>query len=379
MKTAIVNEAVRGQSVAVALKSGAYTVAGTGLCGLGSVLDTAADIGQKVIDATRAAGEACTKKGEEFLAEAAALKDEQPAKKAEEKKAEKKAAPQAQKAAAQAAAPAAKATANKAWSLADFVAQHNEFAQAATAICKEYTKIVFRAEGSKKGVKTAFDAVRRSDGVQCSIFADMTEKTFSVFAPETKEDAPKKAAATKVETKKAKSTAKKANKEEKSSNKAAAPVKETVKAEPAKAEEAKEAADMKAALKAASAKKAAAKAKTVKVETKAEAAPIKEEKSSKKAPAKEAVKKAEEKKEPYSSNSKADMALEEAVHDHGEWLDKVIRHFQTVSTKALTNVVVKSNYIKFSSYGENGQDNAVSVAFKSHTVKVNRKVVKLDL
>lgn len=367
MKTSIVNAAVRGEDVAVALKSGAYTVAGTGLCGLGSVLDTAADIGQKVVDATRAAGEACTKKGEEFLAEAAALKGEQPAKKAEEKKAEKKAAPQQAKKAA--SAPAAKATANKAWSLADFVAQHNEFAAAATSICKEFTKVIFRAEGSMKGVVTAFDAVRRADGAHCSIFADMAEKTFSVVAtPVKKEEKPAKKAAKKAA----------APKQEKASKKAA-PAKEAVKAEPAKTEEAKEVADMKAALEAARAKKAAAKAKTVKVEAKAEAAPVKEEKSSKKAPAKEAVKKAEGKKEPYSSNPKADMALEEAVHDHGEWLDKVIRYFQTVSTKALANVVVKSNYVKFSSYGENGQDNAVSVAFKSHTVKVNRKVVKLDL
>lgn len=366
MKTAIVNEAVRGQSVALALKSGAYTVAGTGLCGLGSVLDTAADIGQKVVDATRAAGEACTAKGEEFLAEAAALKGEQPAKK-EEKKAEKKAAPQAQKAAAQAAAPAQQQT--KTWTLADFVAQHNEFAAAASAISKEFTKVIFRAEGSTKGVVTAFDAIRRADGVHCSVFADMAEKTFSVVAaPVKKEEKPAKKAAKKAA----------APKQEKASKKAA-PAKEAVKAEPAKTEEAKEVADMKAALEAARAKKAAAKAKTVKVEAKAEAAPVKEEKSSKKAPAKEAVKKAEGKKEPYSSNPKADMALEEAVNDHGEWLDKVIRHFQTVSTKALTNVVVKSNYLKFSSYGENGQDNAVSVAFKSHTVKVNRKVVKLDL
>lgn len=365
MKTSIVNEAVAGRSVAVALKSGAYTVAGTGLCGLGSVLDTAADGLQKVVDATRAAGEACTAKGEEFLAEAAALKGEQPAKK-EEKKAEKKAAPQAQKAAA---APVAKATANKAWSLADFVAQHNEFAQAATSICKEFTKVVFRAEGSVKGVVTAFDAVRRADGAHCSIFADMAEKTFSVVAtPVKKEEKPAKKDAKKAA----------APKQEKASKKAA-PAKEAVKAEPVKTEEAKEVADMKAALEAARAKKAAAKAKTVKVEAKAEAAPVKEEKSSKKAPAKEAVKKAEGKKEPYSSNPKADMALEEAVNEHGEWLDKVIRHFQTVSTKALANVVVKSNYLKFSSYGENGQDNAVSVAFKSHTVKVNRKVVKLDL
>lgn len=364
MKTAIVNEAVRGQSIALALKSGAYTVAGTGLCGLGSVLDTAADIGQKVVDATRAAGEACTAKGEEFLAEAAALKGEQPAKK-EEKKAEKKAAPQK---AQSAAAPAAKATANKAWTLADFVAQHNEFAAAATAICKEFTKVMFRAEGSVKGVVTAFDAVRRADGAHCTVLADMAEKTFSVVAtPVKKEKKPVKKAAKKAA----------APKQGKASKKAA-PVKETVKAEPAKTEEAKEVADMKAALEAARAKKAAAKAKTVKVEAKAEAAP-KQEKASEKAPVKETVKKAEGKKESYSSNPKADMALEEAVHDHGEWLDKVIRHFQTVSTKALTNVVVKSNYLKFSSYGENGQDNAVSVAFKSHTVKVNRKVVKLDL
>ena len=367
MKAAIVNEAVAGRSVAVALKSGAYTVAGTGLCGLGSVLDTAADIGQKVVDATRAAGEACTKKGEEFLAEAAALKGEQPAKKEEKKAAPQKAQKAASAPAQQQAASQAKA--NKAYSLADFVAQHNEFAQAATAICKEFTKVVFRAEGSVKGVVTAFDAVRRADGAHCSIFADMAEKTFSVVAtPVKKEEKPAKKAAKKAA----------APKQEKASKKAA-PAKEAVKAEPAKTEEAKEVADMKAALEAARAKKAAAKAKTVKVEAKAEAAPVKEEKSSEKAPVKEAVKKAEEKKEPYSSNPKADMALEEAVHDHGEWLDKVIRHFQTVSTKALTNVVVKSNYIKFSSYGENGQDNAVSVAFKSHTVKVNRKVVKLDL
>lgn len=280
MKTNIVNEAVRGESVALALKSGTYTVAGTGLCGLGSVLDTAADIGQKVVDAARAAGEACTKKGEEFLAEAAAIKGEEPAKKKEKS--------------------------SKTWSLADFVAQHNEFAAAASAVIKEYTKVVFRAEGSMKGVVTAFDATRRSDGAHCSVFADMANKTFSVVAPPKKGEKPVKKAA----------------------KKAAAP---------------------------------------------------KQEKSSKKAPAKEAVKKAEGKKEPYSSNPKADMALEEAVNDHGEWLDKVIRHFQTVSTKALANVVVKSNYLKFSSYGENGQDNAVSVAFKSHTVKVNRKVVKLDL
>lgn len=340
MKAAIVNEAVKGQSVALALKSGAYTVAGTGLCGLGSVLDTAADIGQKVVDATRAVGEACTNKGEEFLAEAAKLKGEQPA-------AEQEAQEQ------QAAQTQTQQNSSKTWTLADFVAQHNEFAAAATSICKEFTKVIFRAEGSMKGVVTAFDAVRRADGAHCSIFADMAEKTFSVVATPVK-------------------------KEEKPAKKAA-PAKEAVKAEPAKTEEAKEVADMKAALEAARAKKAAAKAKTVKVEAKAEAAPVKEEKSSKKAPAKEAVKKAEGKKESYSSNPKADMALEEAVNDHGEWLDKVIRHFQTVSTKALANVVVKSNYLKFSSYGENGQDNAVSVAFKSHTVKVNRKVVKLDL
>lgn len=356
MKAAIVNEAVKGQSVALALKSGAYTVAGTGLCGLGSVLDTAADIGQKVVDATRAAGEACTNKGEEFLAEAAKLKGEQPA-------AEQEAQEQ------QAAQTQTQQNSSKTWTLADFVAQHNEFAAAATSICKEFTKVIFRAEGSMKGVVTAFDAVRRADGAHCSIFADMAEKTFSVVAtPVKKEEKPAKKAAKKAA----------APKQEKASKKAA-PAKEAVKAEPAKTEEAKEVADMKAALEAARAKKAAAKAKTVKVEAKAEAAPVKEEKSSKKAPAKEAVKKAEGKKEPYSSNPKADMALEEAVHDHGEWLDKVIRHFQTVSTKALANVVVKSNYVKFSSYGENGQDNAVSVAFKSHTVKVNRKVVKLDL
>lgn len=316
MKTSIVNEAVRGESIGLALKSGAYTVAGTGLCGLGSVLDTAADVGQKVVDMTRAAGEACTAKGEEFLAEAAALKGEQPA-----KKEEKKAAPQAQKAAA--ASAQHQAQANKTWSLADFVAQHNEFAEAACAICKKFTKVTFRAEGSVKGVITAFDAIRRADGVHCSVFADMTEKTFSVVAPPAKKAA--------------------------------------VKAEPAKTEEAAEENSMKAALEAARAKKTAAKTKA---ETK------KEEKSSEKA---------DGKKEPYSSNPKADMALEEAAHDHGEWLDKIIRHFQAASTKPLANVAVKSNCLKFSSYGENGQDDAVSVAFKSHKVKVNRKEVKLDL
>lgn len=67
------------------------------------------------------------------------------------------------------------------------------------------------------------------------------------------------------------------------------------------------------------------------------------------------------------------------MHNHGEWLDKIIRHFQEVSTKSLSNVVVKTAYIKFSSYGENGQVDAVSVAFKSHKVKVNRKEVKLNL
>lgn len=346
MKTSIVNEAVRGQSVALALKSGAYTVAGTGLCGLGSVLDTAADIGQKVVDATRTAGEACTKKGEEFLAEAAAIKGEQPA----AKKEEEKAAPQAQKAAA--ASAQHKAQANKTWSLADFVAQHNEFAEAACAISKEFTKVMFRADGSMKGVVTAFDAVRRADGALCSVFADMAKKTFSVVAPSVKK-----------EEKAAKKTVKKAvaPKQEKASKKAAPAKKAAVKVEPAKTEEEakKEAAEensMKAALEAACAKKAA-----------------------KTAPVKEAVKKAEGKKESYSSNPEADMVLEEVVHEHGEWLDKVIRHFQGISTKALTNVVVKSNYLKFSSYGENGQENAVSVAFKSHTVKVNRKVMKLDL
>lgn len=344
MKTSIVNAAVRGEDVAVALKSGAYTVAGTGLCGLGSVLDTAADIGQKVVDATRAAGKACTKKGEEFLAEAAALKGEQPA----AKKEEEKAAPQAQKAAA--ASAQHQAQANKTWSLADFVAQHNEFAEAACAISKEFTKVMFRADGSMKGVVTAFDAVRRADGALCSVFADMAKKTFSVVAPPKKEE----------------KSAKKASKK-------AAPVKETIKAEPAKTEEAKEEDSMKAALEAACAKKAAAKAEVKSSEKAAD------KKAAKTAPVKEAVKKAEGKKESYSSNPKADMVLEEVVHEHGEWLDKVIRHFQGISTKALTNVVVKSNYLKFSSHGENGQENAVSVAFKSHTVKVNRKVMKLDL
>lgn len=346
MKTTIVNVAVKGNSVVAALKSGAYTVAGTGLCNIGSVLDTAADIGQKVVDATRAAGEACTEKGKEFLAEAAKLKGEEPAKK--ETKVE-----------------APKQQFNKTWTLADFVAQHNEFANAAVAISKEFTKVSSRAEGSVKGVVTAFDAIRRADGTLCSIFADMAQKTFSVIVPPAKAEKPAK-----KPVKKAAAPAKKA----------AAPAKETVKAE-TKTEEAKEENSMKAALEAARAKKAA-KTKTAKTE------PAKTEKSSKKAvPVKEAAKKetktevakAEGKKEPYSSNPKADMALEEAVHDHGEWLDKIIRHFQEVSTKSLSNVVVKTAYIKFSSYGENGQDDVVSVAFKSHKVKVNRKEVKLDL
>lgn len=336
MKTTIVNEAVAGRSVAVALKSGAYTVAGTGLCGLGSVLDTVADVGQKVVDATRAAGEACTTKGEEFLAEAAAIKGE-----------EQQAEPQQQ----QAQAPKQQKS-SKTWSLADFVAQHNEFAAAASAVIKEYTKVVFRAEGSIKGVVTAFDATRRSDGAHCSVFADMTEKTFSVVAPPVKK-----------EEKSAKKAVKKAAapRQEKASKKAAPAKKAAVKAEPAKTEEAAEENSMKAALEAARAKKTAVKTKA---ETK------KEEKSSEKA---------DGKKEPYSSNPKADMALEEAAHDHGEWLDKIIRHFQAASTKPLANVAVKSNCLKFSSYGENGQDDAVSVAFKSHKVKVNRKEVELDL
>lgn len=353
MKTTIVNVAVKGNSVVAALKSGAYTVAGTGLCNIGSVLDTAADIGQKVVDATRAAGEACTEKGKEFLAEAAKLKGEEPAKK--ETKVE-----------------APKQQFNKTWTLADFVAQHNEFANAAVAISKEFTKVSFRAEGSVKGVVTAFDAIRRADGTLCSIFADMAQKTFSVIVPPAKAEKPAK-----KPVKKAAAPAKKA----------AAPAKETVKAE-TKTEEAKEENSMKAALEAARAKKAA-KTKTAKTE------PAKTEKSSKKAvPVKEAAKKetkveakkeeksskkAEGKKEPYSSNPKADMALEEAVHDHGEWLDKIIRYFQSISVKALSNVVVRSNYLKFSSHGENGQEDAVSVAFKSHKVKVNRKEVKLDL
>lgn len=338
MKTSIVNAAVRGEDVAVALKSGAYTVAGTGLCNIGSVLDTAADIGQKVVDATRAAGEACTEKGKEFLAEAAKLKGEEPAKK--ETKVE-----------------APKQQFNKTWTLADFVAQHNEFANAAVAISKEFTKVSFRAEGSVKGVVTAFDAIRRADGTLCSIFADMAQKTFSVIVPPAKAEKPAK-----KPVKKAAAPAKKA----------AAPAKETVKAE-TKTEEAKEENSMKAALEAARAKKAAAKAEVKSSEKAAD------KKAAKTAPVKEAVKKAEGKKESYSSNPKADMVLEEVVHEHGEWLDKVIRHFQGISTKALTNVVVKSNYLKFSSHGENGQENAVSVAFKSHTVKVNRKVMKLDL
>ena len=338
MKTTIVNVAVKGNSVVAALKSGAYTVAGTGLCNIGSVLDTAADIGQKVVDATRAAGEACTEKGKEFLAEAAKLKGEEPAKK--ETKVE-----------------APKQQFNKTWTLADFVAQHNEFANAAVAISKEFTKVSFRAEGSVKGVVTAFDAIRRADGTLCSIFADMAQKTFSVIVPPAKAEKPAK-----KPVKKAAAPAKKA----------AAPAKETVKAE-TKTEEAKEENSMKAALEAARAKKAAAKAEVKSSEKAAD------KKAAKTAPVKEAVKKAEGKKESYSSNPKADMVLEEVVHEHGEWLDKVIRHFQGISTKALTNVVVKSNYLKFSSYGENGQENAVSVAFKSHTVKVNRKVMKLDL
>lgn len=338
MKTTIVNVAVKGNSVVAALKSGAYTVAGTGLCNIGSVLDTAADIGQKVVDATRAAGEACTEKGKEFLAEAAKLKGEEPAKK--ETKVE-----------------APKQQFNKTWTLADFVAQHNEFANAAVAISKEFTKVSFRAEGSVKGVVTAFDAIRRADGTLCSIFADMAQKTFSVIVPPAKAEKPAK-----KPVKKAAAPAKKA----------AAPAKETVKAE-TKTEEAKEENSMKAALETARAKKAAAKAEVKSSEKAAD------KKAAKTAPVKEAVKKAEGKKESYSSNPKADMVLEEVVHEHGEWLDKVIRHFQGISTKALTNVVVKSNYLKFSSYGENGQENAVSVAFKSHTVKVNRKVMKLDL
>lgn len=342
MKTTIVNVAVKGNSVVAALKSGAYTVAGTGLCNIGSVLDTAADIGQKVVDATRAAGEACTEKGKEFLAEAAKLKGEEPAKK--ETKVE-----------------APKQQFNKTWTLADFVAQHNEFANAAVAISKEFTKVSFRAEGSVKGVVTAFDAIRRADGTLCSIFADMAQKTFSVIVPPAKAEKPAK-----KPVKKAAAPAKKA----------AAPAKETVKAE-TKTEEAKEENSMKAALEAARAKKAAPAKKAVKAEAK------KEEKSSEKAAhVKEETKieaKAEGKKEPYSSNPKDDMALEEAVHDHGEWLDKIIRHFQDISTKPLANVAVKSNCLKFSSYGENGQDDAVSVAFKSHKVKVNRKEVKLDL
>lgn len=370
MKAAIVNEAVRGQSVATALKSGAYTVAGTGLCGLGSVLDTVADVGQKVVDATRAAGEACTNKGEEFLAEAAKLKGEEPAKK------EEKVEAQAQEQQAQAAQTQTQKS-NKTWTLADFVAQHNEFANAATAVIKEYTKVVFRAEGSVKGVVTAFDAVRRADGTLCSVFADMAKKTFSVVAPPKKEEKPAKKAAPKQE---------KAAKKAAPAKKAAAPAKETVKAE-TKTEEAKEESSMKAAFEAARAKKAA-KTKTAKAEAKKEekssekAAPAKKEtktEETKVEAAKAEEKKAEEKKEEYSSNPKADMALEEAVHDHGEWLDKVIRHFQSISTKPLANVAVKSNCLKFSSYGENGQDDAVSVAFKSHKVKVNRKEVKLDL
>ena len=369
MKTTIVNEAVKGQNVALALKSGAYTVAGTGLCGLGSVLDTTADIGQKVVDATRAAGEACTTKGEEFLAEAAKLKGEEPAKKetkVEAQEQQAQAAPQQQS--------------SKTWTLADFVAQHNEFAEAAYALSKEFTKVIFRAEGSVKGIVTAFDAIRRADGALCSVFADMANKTFSVVAPPAKAEKPAKKAAKKAAAPKQE----KAAEEVAPVKKAAAPAKKAIKAEPAKMEEAKEENSMKAALEAARAKKTAAKAKTVKVETKTEgkketvkAAPKKEAAPAKKE--EKSSKKVEGEKEAYSSNPKADMALEEAVHDHGEWLDKIIRYFQSISVKALSNVVVRSNYLKFSSYGENGQEDAVSVAFKSHKVKVNRKEVKLDL
>lgn len=364
-----------GQSVAQALESGAYTVAGTGLCGLGSVLDTAADIGQKVVDATRAAGEACTAKGEEFKAKAAELKGEQPA-----KKEEKKAAPQAQKAAA---APA-QAQVNKTWSLADFVAQHNEFAAAATSICKEFTKVIFRAEGSVKGVVTAFDAVRRADGAHCSIFADMAEKTFSVVAtPVKKEEKPAKKAAKKAA----------APKQEKASKKAA-PAKEAVKAEPAKTEEAKEVANMKAALEAARAKKTAAKAKTVKVEAK------KEEKSSDKAvktvSAKKAVKadaaadkelaaEAElagaDDKVVYSVNEKANEVLKKAVAEHGKWLEAVICYFRNSSaTSPIRNAVLTKNCLKFSYYplvNLQSAEKAVSIGLKSKKVKVDRKPVDI--
>lgn len=364
MKTSIVNEAVKGQNVALALKSGAYTVAGTGLCGVGSVLSTAANVGQKVVDMTRVAGEACTAKGEEFLAEAAAIKGEQPAEK------EEKVEAQAQEQQAQAAPKQQQSS--KTWTLADFVVQHNEFAEAACALSKEFTKVIFRAEGSVKGVVTAFDAVRRADGTVCSIFADMEKKRFSVVAPPAKAEKPAKKAAKKAAAPKQEKATKKAA----PAKKAAAPAKETVKAE-TKTEEAKEENSMKAALEAARAKKAAVKAEAKKEEKSSEKAADK--KAAKTAPVKEAVKKAEGKKESYSSNPKADMALEEVVHEHGEWLDKVIRHFQGISTKALTNVIVKSSYVKFSSYGENGQEDAVSVAFKSHKVKVNRKEVKLDL
>lgn len=364
MKTSIVNEAVKGQNVALALKSGAYTVAGTGLCGVGSVLSTAANVGQKVVDMTRVAGEACTAKGEEFLAEAAAIKGEQPAEK------EEKVEAQAQEQQAQAAPKQQQSS--KTWTLADFVVQHNEFAEAACALSKEFTKVIFRAEGSVKGVVTAFDAVRRADGTVCSIFADMEKKRFSVVAPPAKAEKPAKKAAKKAAAPKQEKATKKAA----PAKKAAAPAKETVKAE-TKTEEAKEENSMKAALEAARAKKAAVKAEAKKEEKSSEKAADK--KAAKTAPVKEAVKKAEGKKESYSSNPKADMALEEAAHDHGEWLDKIIRHFQAASTKPLANVAVKSNCLKFSSYGENGQDDAVSVAFKSHKVKVNRKEVELDL
>lgn len=373
MKTTIVNEAVAGRSVAVALKSGVYTVAGTGLCGLGSVLDTVADVGQKVVDATRAAGEACTTKGEEFLVEAAAIKGEQPAKKEEEKVEAQ--APKQQKS-------------SKTWSLADFVAQHNEFAAAASAVIKEYTKVVFRAKGSMKGVVTAFDAIRRADGVHCSVFADMAEKTFSVVAPPKKKEEPAEKAVKKAA----------APKQEKASKKAA-PVKEAVKAEPAKTEEAAEENSMKAALEAARAKKTAVKAEAKKEEKSSEKAADKKA-AKKTAPVREAAK-AEAKvdvaadkelaaeaklagaddKVVYSTNEKANAVLTKAVTEYGKWIEAIICYFRNSSaTSPIRNAVLTKNCLKFSYYSMvnlQSEEKAVSIGLKSKKVKVDRKPVDI--
>lgn len=370
MKTSIVNEAVKGQNIALALKSGAYTVAGTGLCSLGSVLNTAADVGQKVVDMTRAAGEACTAKGEEFLAEAAAVKVE-PAKKEEGKvEAQKQQAePQQQKS-------------SKTWSLADFVAQHNEFAAAASAVIKEYTKVVFRAEGSIKGVVTAFDAIRRADGTHCSIFADMAEKTFSVIVPSVKKE--KKAVAPK---------------QEKASKKAAPAKKAAVKVEPAKTEEAAEENSMKAALEAARAKKTAVKAEAKKEEKSSEKAADKKA-AKKTAPVREAAK-AEAKvdvaadkelaaeaklagaddKVVYSTNEKANAVLTKAVTEYGKWIEAIICYFRNSSaTSPIRNAVLTKNCLKFSYYSMvnlQSEEKAVSIGLKSKKVKVDRKPVDI--